>query len=215
MASILNNVSALQATRQLGITTAGMKQTIERLTTGKQINHASDDAAGLANANKFLANAKVAHEQKKTENQNYYAAAANDGFLDEATNLVMRAMQLAAGGNSTSAEMTSVSSLALAAALKAGVTLTTMTDTGTASTAMGAIDTARSAIAATMATAQSNANLDGITEENMTSQDSNIRDADIGTEVVNLTKFQILSQAGNSALSNANQASQYVLALLR
>ena len=40
MPSILNNVSALQASRQLGITTMGMTKTIERLTTGKRINHA-------------------------------------------------------------------------------------------------------------------------------------------------------------------------------
>jgi len=40
-------------------------------------------------------------------------------------------------------------------------------------------------------------------------------DADIGAEVVNLTKWQILSQAGTSALSNANAASQTVLGLLR
>ncbi|HOX53194.1 MAG TPA: flagellin [Fibrobacteria bacterium] len=51
--------------------------------------------------------------------------------------------------------------------------------------------------------------------ENQTAIKSNIMDADIGAEVVNLTKWQILSQAGTSALSNANAASQTVLGLLR
>jgi len=215
MPSILNNVAALTATRQLGITAIGMKQTIERLTTGKRINHASDDAAGLTNANNFLADAKVASELRKTQTQTYYAEAAKDGYLDEATNLVMRAMELAAGGNSASSEMSSVSTLAAAAATKGGASLSTINDTTSASTALTALNTARGTIAASMATALSNANLYGIEAEAKTAQMSNIMDADIGAEVVNLTKWQILSQSGTSALTNANAASQTVLGLLR
>ncbi|WP_005035837.1 flagellin [Holophaga foetida] len=215
MASILNNVAALQATRQLNITSMGMKQTIERLTTGKRINHASDDATGLATANNYMADSKVAHELRKTAYQDYYAAAANDGYLEEATNQVMRAVELAAGGNSSAAEFSSVGDLAVAAASKAGTTITKPTDLAGASTALTAIATARATIAATMAEAQSNANLYGIEEENKTAMNSNIMDADIGSEVVSLTKWQILSQAGTSALTNANTASQTVLGLLR
>ena len=37
MTSILSNVTATAASRQLNITSAGMQQTIERLTTGKRI----------------------------------------------------------------------------------------------------------------------------------------------------------------------------------
>ena len=66
-----------------------------------------------------------------------------------------------------------------------------------------------------MATAQSSANLSGIEAENATSQKSNVMDANIGNEVVNLTKWQVLSQAGTSALSSANSSSQYILALFR
>jgi len=216
MPSILNNVAALTASRQLGITSLGMKQTIERLTTGKRINHASDDATGLANANAFLADSKVAVELRKLDTQTYYAAAANDGYLDEATNLIMRGMELAAGGNAGSAEMTSVSNLAKAAATKAGLTsLVTISDTTSASTALTAVNNARADIASTMAQALSQANLHGIEAESKTSQMSNIMDADIGAEVVNLTKWQILSQSGTSALTNANTASQTVLGLLR
>lgn len=215
MPSILNNVSALSATRQLGITSAGMKQTIERLTTGKRINHASDDATGLATANNLNADARVAVELRKTNNNTYFAEAAKDGYLEEATNLVLRNVELAAGGNSSAAEMGTTSTQALAAASKAGVTLTAITDLATASTALTAIATARATVASNMASAQSNANLYGIEAENKTAQMSNIMDADIGAEVVQLTKWQILSQAGTSALSNANQASQFVLGLLR
>ncbi len=217
MPSILNNVAALTATRQLGITSIGMRQTIERLTTGKRINHASDDAAGLANANSYLADSKVATERRKLATQDYYAAAADDGYLDEATNLIMRTMELAAGGNASAAEMASVSALAIAAAAKtsAATSVSAITDLASASTALGVVNTARSTIAATMAEALSNANLYGIEAEAKTAQMSNIMDADMGAEVVSLTKWQILSQSGTSALTNANQASQTVLGLLR
>ena len=217
MPSILNNVAALTASRQLGITSIGMKTTIERLTTGRRINHASDDAAGLANANTYLADSKVASERRKLATQAYYAAAADDGYLDEATNLIMRAMELAAGGNESASEMGSISTLAHDAAAKttAATSLAGITNLATASTALGLVNTARSTIAASMATALSNANLYGIEAEAKTAQMSNIMDADMGAEVVNLTKWQILSQSGTSALTNANQASQTVLGLLR
>ena len=51
--------------------------------------------------------------------------------------------------------------------------------------------------------------------QNLTAARSQIGDADISSEVVNLTRFQILNQSGTSALSKANQASQQILALLQ
>jgi flagellin len=54
----------------------------------------------------------------------------------------------------------------------------------------------------------------GILSENLTAAESQIRDADIATEVVNLTKFQILTQSGVSSLAQANQSAQSVLSLL-
>lgn len=216
MSSILNNVAALSATRQLGITNAGLKGTIERLTTGRRINRAADDAAGLANATGYQLEAIYARETRRTNNQTFFSEQAKDGYLEEATNLVMRAMELVAGGNSGSSELTSVNSLAVAAAAKAGVTLTSPgTTTASVTTALGTINTNRGTIAASMATAASNANLFGIEEENKVAQMSSIMDADIGAEVVKLTKWQILSQSGISALAQANQSSQSVLALLR
>ncbi len=218
MPSILTNVSALQAARQLGITQLGMTRTIERLTTGKRINHASDDATGLGQANNLDADARVAVELRKTAFNNYYAAAADDGYLEEATNQVLRAIELAAGGNSGAAEMSTVSAQAIAAAAKATqhtVSISTINSLSTASTALTSLATARATIASDMAQYLSNANLYGIESENKTAQKGNIMDADIGAEVVALTKWQILSQSGTSALSNANAASQTVLGLLR
>ncbi|WP_422309134.1 flagellin [Geothrix sp.] len=37
----------------------------------------------------------------------------------------------------------------------------------------------------------------------------------MGAEMANLTKYQIMMQAGTSALSNANQSAQTILGLFR
>jgi flagellin len=50
---------------------------------------------------------------------------------------------------------------------------------------------------------------------NLTSAEDGISSADIGQEVANLTKFQILDQTGISALAQANQMQQSVLKLLQ
>jgi flagellin len=51
-------------------------------------------------------------------------------------------------------------------------------------------------------------------EENLTASESRIRDVDMAQEMVSMTKYQILQQAGTSMLSQANQNGQSVLALL-
>ncbi|MEU4687277.1 flagellin [Actinoplanes sp. NPDC023714] len=51
--------------------------------------------------------------------------------------------------------------------------------------------------------------------ENLSASESRIRDTDMAQEMVSFTRNQILTQAGTSMLSQANQASQGVLSLLR
>jgi flagellin len=52
-------------------------------------------------------------------------------------------------------------------------------------------------------------------QENLTSSESQIRDVDMASEMVNYTKLGILQQAGTAMLAQANQSSQSVLSLLR
>jgi len=54
-----------------------------------------------------------------------------------------------------------------------------------------------------------------VTQENLTAANSRIRDVDVAQESANLTKSQILSQAGLAVLSQANQLPQAALSLLR
>ena len=51
--------------------------------------------------------------------------------------------------------------------------------------------------------------------ENLTSAESSIRDTDMATEMVNYSKNNILQQAAQSMLAQANQSNQSVLSLLQ
>jgi flagellin len=55
----------------------------------------------------------------------------------------------------------------------------------------------------------------GVAVENLTASESRIRDTDVAAEMTNLSKNQILSQAGTAMLAQANQSAQNVLTLLR
>jgi flagellin len=88
--------------------------------------------------------------------------------------------------------------------------------------AISAIDVAISAVSSARATFGALQNrLDHslsstqVYAENLTAAESRIRDVDMAEEMVQLTKNQILQQAGTSMLAQANQAPQSVLSLLR
>jgi flagellin len=53
------------------------------------------------------------------------------------------------------------------------------------------------------------------TSENLSASRSRIRDADFAQETANLTRAQILQQAGTAMLAQANQVPQNVLSLLQ
>jgi len=268
MASILNNISALGASRQLGVSGAGLQKTIERLTTGRRINRASDDAAGLGISNKLGSDIRVAAQGKRNANDGTSFLQVADGVLDEVTNLLTRAAELSQQaqtgtisntnraniqaefsnimdtiqeiGNNTkfngakvfdtttvNVAVAEFSAIAItagtlgAADLKAAGSLSLATDTGAAAaataitSAIEAVSGQRATIGANMQRLTATSNALGIQVENFTAAYSQIRDAEIADEVVNLTKFQILNQSGTSALSQANQAQQQILALLR
>ncbi|MCS6291599.1 MAG: flagellin FliC [Nitrospira sp.] len=103
-----------------------------------------------------------------------------------------------------------------------GLSSVNVSTSANASSALGNIDSAISAIA----TARSNygsiqnrfeatiANLQ-ITSENLTSAESRIRDADVAAETAQFTKNQILVQTGISVLAQANNLPKQALALLQ
>jgi flagellin len=267
MASILNNIPAMNSRRNLGMSERGLNKTINKLSTGLRIVQAGDDAAGLHISNNLRADIRILQQARRNANDGIGIVNIADGVLEEATNLLTRGAQLAeqaASGTTSSAgrvaidqewqELLSaiddlgtdtlydgsaifggtfsvqvgdastndvvITPSALSTA-SLGLSANMLTSAG-ASTALTEIQSAitsvssnRGSLGAAQARLNTIINSLGITAENVQAAESQIRDADIAQEVVNLTKYQILNQTGVASLAQANSASQSVLSLLQ
>lgn len=103
-----------------------------------------------------------------------------------------------------------------------GVDALDVTDTAAANASTDLIDAALETVNTSRANLGANQNRLEYTQnnlttssENLTAAESRIRDVDIAKEMVNLSKLNILSQAAQSMVSQANQQPQGVLQLLR
>ena len=80
--------------------------------------------------------------------------------------------------------------------------------------AIGSVSKVRSDLGAVQNRLQSTINNLAVNEENLSAANSRIRDADLAEEVSEMTKNNILMQAGISVLGQANQSAQAALKLL-
>jgi len=92
---------------------------------------------------------------------------------------------------------------------------TSRTAMDTIKTAIGKVSAERSKLGANQNRLEHTVNNLGVTQENLTAAESRIRDVDMAKEMMNFTKNNILSQAAQSMLSQANQQPQGVLQLLQ
>jgi flagellin len=81
--------------------------------------------------------------------------------------------------------------------------------------AIKAVSTSRATLGAYQNRLEHTINNLNVSVENLSASESRIRDTDMAQEMMNFTRSQILSQAGTSMLSQANQSQQGVLSLLR
>ena len=65
---IRHNISALNTTRQLGMSNKGVQKNTERLSTGLQVNHAGDDVAGLSISEKMRGQISGLHRASANTN---------------------------------------------------------------------------------------------------------------------------------------------------
>ena len=89
------------------------------------------------------------------------------------------------------------------------------TDVAEIDAAIDAVSAQRAALGAVQNRLQYSMDNVGIYQENLVAAESRIRDVDMAAETVEMTKNQILSQAGTAMLAQANQLPQNVLSLLR
>ncbi|WP_035602631.1 flagellin FliC [Edwardsiella tarda] len=94
-------------------------------------------------------------------------------------------------------------------------TLPTTDPLATLDKALSDVDQLRSGLGAVQNRFDSVINNLNSTVNNLSASRSRIQDADYATEVSNMSRAQILQQAGTSVLAQANQSTQNVLSLLR
>lgn len=95
MAVINTNISALKATNSSNSANKALSTAMERLSTGKRINSAKDDAAGLAIATTMTAQIKGMSQGVRNANDGISLAQTADGALNEVTAMLQRIRELA------------------------------------------------------------------------------------------------------------------------
>jgi len=92
---INTNVSSLNAQRQLVSSGNELSTAMERLSSGKRINTAADDAAGLAISNRMTSQIRGLNQAVRNANDGISLIQTAEGALDETTNILQRMRELA------------------------------------------------------------------------------------------------------------------------
>jgi flagellin len=112
-------------------------------------------------------------------------------------------------------ETITISTISLGASVGSFTDLDDAAAISTIDAAINAISAARAGFGAVQNRLDHSLNATSVYQENLVAAESRIRDVDMAEEMVNLTKQQILSQAGTAMLSQAKSAPQGVLSLLQ
>ncbi len=91
---INTNVSSLNSQRQLVKSGMELDQAMERLSSGKRVNNAADDAAGLAIANRMTSQIMGLNQSIRNANDGVSMIQTAEGALDETTNILQRMREL-------------------------------------------------------------------------------------------------------------------------
>ncbi len=92
---INTNVAALNSQRQLVSSGKDLAQSMERLASGRRINTAADDAAGLAISNRMTSQIRGLNQAVRNANDGVSMIQTAEGALDATTNILQRVRELA------------------------------------------------------------------------------------------------------------------------
>ena len=271
---VQHNLTAMNANRQLGITTGQQAKSSEKLSSGYRINRAADDAAGLTISEKMRSQIRGLNKASDNAQDGISLIQTAEGALNEAHSILQRMNELAtqaANDTNTTSDRTAIQSeidaltseidriasttqfntqnllsggfsaknlqVGALSGQKISITIVAMNANGIGITAgnnncvstfgkageamktfqdaISAVSKQRSALGALQNRLEHTvANLDNVAE-NTQSAESRIRDTDMAEEMVEYSKNNILAQAGQSMLAQANQSTQGVLSLLQ
>ncbi|SHL13847.1 flagellin [Desulfatibacillum alkenivorans DSM 16219] len=101
---VANNISAIGAHRQLGITDSKVSKSLERLSSGLRINRAKDDAAGLSMSRKFAAQVKSQAVAANNTTQANSLLQIAEGGVEQIDSILVRLKELATQASSKNNE---------------------------------------------------------------------------------------------------------------
>ena len=100
MTVINTNISAIRAANASNSAAKMLGTAMERLSTGKRLNSAKDDAAGLAIATSMTAQVKGMNQAIRNANDGISLSQTAEGSLSEVTNMLQRVRELAVQSSS-------------------------------------------------------------------------------------------------------------------
>ncbi|CDQ42121.1 flagellin Hag [Virgibacillus salexigens] len=288
---INHNIAALNTHRQLSSNNGAVQNSLEKLSSGLQINKAGDDAAGLAISEKMRGQIRGLEMASKNSQDGISLIQTAEGALNESHAILQRMRELTVQASNTGTQETedleaiqdeigsliqelggtgesqgisdrtefngktllngdlSTDGVTFQVGANAGQQLTVeiadMSAEGlgvneisvvaegesgesealdsagydailtSIDEAINKVSTQRSDLGAVQNRLEHTINNLGASAENLTAAESRIRDVDMAKEMMNFTKNNILTQAAQSMLAQANQQPQGVLQLLR
>ncbi|WP_434525118.1 FliC/FljB family flagellin [Photorhabdus asymbiotica] len=187
---------------------------LEKFTLSAEVPHGDavtevDDGKGAGTKSKidYSADAKV----KDLKNVDVYHAIKDDGSVDPDKYVVI-------GKDNDGKTKSFQATIAKDGKLTAGKDITAEASKEplkALDSALAQVDSLRSSLGAIQNRLESTVNNLNNTVNNLSSARSRIEDADYATEVSNMSRGQILQQAGTAVLAQANQVPNSVLSLLR
>lgn len=109
--SVNSNIQSLNSQRQLSRSTNDLSTSFERLSSGKRINSAKDDAAGLQISSRLTSQVNGLNQASRNANDAISLSQTAEGALDEYTNTIQRMRTLAvqsSNGSNTTADRTAL-----------------------------------------------------------------------------------------------------------
>jgi len=95
MSVINTNVKSLMAANAMAVNNRALSSAMEKLSTGKRINSAADDAAGLSISNRMTSQIRGLNQAVRNANDGISVAQTAEGSTQEITNMLQRMRELA------------------------------------------------------------------------------------------------------------------------
>src|SRR5215470_5976247 len=239
---IQTNIEAMDSHRNLVNTSNQLSKSMERLSSGYRINKAADDAAGLAISEKLQTQVGGLEQAQRNAQDAVSLVQTAEGSMSEVQSMLQRVRDLAVQYNngtlsssdkaaitnevaqlcdeiariSAQTKFNGISLLTGSAALnfQVGADDGETVTLASIDTAIGNVSTARATFGAVQNRLEHTLNNLTNYQENLSASESQIKDVDMASEMVNFTKLQILQSAGTSMLAQANSSPQFALKLL-